>query len=585
MTLEAQFTLETIGLDDITVEEGHNPRRTFDAAALQTLATSIEQQGLIQPIAVRRAGAGYSLIAGERRMRALKHLGRAEVEAKVFDVDAETALAMALSENVVRANLGIGEEALAAKQYVSFYQGDHERAAQSLGWSLGKLRNRLALLHASEEVLTSLIEGRIQIGHAELLAALPEATQQVVLARVIESSATVAQLKEQLEGFAIPLALAKFDTAECNTCPHNSSLQSSLFDTSIVEGKCTKRSCFTAKTGAWVAAERERITEDFNVVTLASETDGTKSIVLTRFGEQGVGANQFDTGCAGCALRGAILEDRIGHATGGVTAPVCFNRTCHAERVLENKGEQEQSDDGSPAHNTSGAPARAQTGKRTSSKPQGKPTKKSVTKATPAAITDQYASVLRRGATAAINQDEHVRRAISAYAVACLLESEAGADAMALLGLPKRSGATLHNGEQMITLLLNRDPAELDAAIATALGQLLESCPEQPKRYNGKVNRRSLAAAITKHSGTPLQPFVIVDADFLNAHTRAALANFLDESGFKAWMESREDGVKQYKAILAQGKEMQVKSILSAGFDFSQSLPSGVTELQVELTK
>ncbi|WCM93224.1 ParB/RepB/Spo0J family partition protein [Acidovorax sp. NCPPB 2350] len=168
-------------LDDM-VPGIYQPRTRMDEGALYELAESIKAQGIMQPILVRRLAQGenagrYEIIAGERRFRAARIAGLAEVPVLVRDVPDESAAAMALIENIQREDLNPLEEAQGLARLVKEFGLTHEQAAQAVGRSRSAASNLLRLLNLAEPVQTMLMAGDIDMGHARALLSLDRAAQ------------------------------------------------------------------------------------------------------------------------------------------------------------------------------------------------------------------------------------------------------------------------------------------------------------------------------------------------------------------------------------------------------------------------
>ncbi|GAB2724626.1 MULTISPECIES: ParB/RepB/Spo0J family partition protein [Comamonas] len=168
-------------LDDM-VPGVYQPRTRMDEGALYELAESIKAQGIMQPILVRKLAAGdnagkYEIIAGERRFRAARIAGLAEVPVLVREVPDEAAAAMALIENIQREDLNPLEEAQGLSRLVGEFQMTHEQAAQAVGRSRSAASNLLRLLNLAEPVQTMLMAGDLDMGHARALLALDRAAQ------------------------------------------------------------------------------------------------------------------------------------------------------------------------------------------------------------------------------------------------------------------------------------------------------------------------------------------------------------------------------------------------------------------------
>ncbi|VVE88893.1 ParB/RepB/Spo0J family partition protein [Pandoraea bronchicola] len=187
----------------------YQPRTRMDEGALQELAASIRAQGLMQPILVRRVdGEKYEIIAGERRFRAARIAGLAEVPVLVRDVPDEAAAAMALIENIQREDLNPLEEAQGIQRLLGEFNYTHEQAAESLGRSRSAVSNLLRLLNLAQPVQTMLLAGDLDMGHARALLAVDAATQITLANQVVNKRLSVrdterivnASLKPQGDG-------------------------------------------------------------------------------------------------------------------------------------------------------------------------------------------------------------------------------------------------------------------------------------------------------------------------------------------------------------------------------------------------
>ncbi|MCG8995157.1 ParB/RepB/Spo0J family partition protein [Laribacter hongkongensis] len=176
--------LATLKISDIRPGR-YQPRTHMDEAALAQLADSILAQGVIQPVVVREIGLGeYELIAGERRWRAARKAGLAEIPAVVRAVPDEAALAIALIENIQREQLNALEEAHGIQRLIDEFGMTHERAAAALGRSRSAVSNLLRLLHLAEPVQDLVYAGKLDMGHARALLPLP-VLDQIDMARDI----------------------------------------------------------------------------------------------------------------------------------------------------------------------------------------------------------------------------------------------------------------------------------------------------------------------------------------------------------------------------------------------------------------
>lgn len=576
-----QESTPRISLASISVRDGHNPRKRFREEAVERMANSIRSEGgLIQPITVRRIGEQqYELVSGETRVRALRSLGETEAPAHIIDCDAATARRLALRENIDRTDLVPMEEAIAAQFVVDDRDGDRDAAASELGWTRAKLDHRLQLLHATEAVRDALIEDRIKIGHAELLSTLPQETQDQVLAKVIDQSATVQTLKEQLQGVSLSLEQARFNMADCRQCPHNSQVQGALFENAISGGRCTNRPCYQAKTDAWVDAERERLREEYPVVSLLTEKVPERAIPLVRFGDNGVGDAQF-AACRGCQFRGCVLDNRLGATTGNLEAPVCSNRECHDEKVGEYQATiapAGQVDEPAPSDGDTAAVA----GKPRTVKSMAKPKragKAAVAKANPESVEREVQAILRRALTARLQTDPVLLLAIAAYATGRLAETESGSGMGTVLGIKSKDFGSAGHEAALIGLLKQDKDALQRRVMQNALALINERADEVTGFHSTNFKRRDLIPKLVGELGLDVLPFVKIDESFLSAHTKPAIEELLEQSGFKAWMLAKDDGAKQYRALTTGSKGDMVKGIVAADYDFTAFTPPAVID-------
>lgn len=179
------------------------PRTQWDEGALAELADSIRSQGVIQPIVVRPVGVGqYEIIAGERRWRAAKLAGLATVPTVVRQLDDQSALAIALIENIQRENLTAIEEARAIRQLADSFALTHEQVAQTLGRSREAVSNLLRLLKLELSVQESVLDGQLSAGHARCLVALPEVEQQRLAQQAMSLQWSVRELEQVVRQLA-----------------------------------------------------------------------------------------------------------------------------------------------------------------------------------------------------------------------------------------------------------------------------------------------------------------------------------------------------------------------------------------------
>jgi ParB family chromosome partitioning protein len=177
--------LKAVAVDKITPNP-HQPRTRLDETALEELAASIREHGLIQPLVVAEEEEGrYTLIAGERRWRAAHRAGLAEVPVLVKEATPQAMLELALIENIQRADLNPLEEASAYRQLIEGFGLTHAAVAQRVGKSRPAVTNTVRLLELPPKVQAAVVEGELSSGHARALLGLPTPEAQLAVMRTI----------------------------------------------------------------------------------------------------------------------------------------------------------------------------------------------------------------------------------------------------------------------------------------------------------------------------------------------------------------------------------------------------------------
>jgi ParB family chromosome partitioning protein len=189
--------LETLPIEQLQPGK-YQPRKDMSSEALEDLSNSIKAQGIIQPIVVRPIGDNsYEIIAGERRWRAAQLAEIAVIPCLIKDVPDESAVAIALIENIQREDLNAMEEAIALERLLTEFELTHQEVAQAIGKSRTTVTNLLRLNNLSEEVKTLLERGDIDMGHARALLSLQK-DQQIITARTVAAKELTVRETEKL---------------------------------------------------------------------------------------------------------------------------------------------------------------------------------------------------------------------------------------------------------------------------------------------------------------------------------------------------------------------------------------------------
>ncbi len=192
----------------------YQPRDDMRQDSLEDLANSIKAQGVVQPIVARPvSGSGspqrYEIVAGERRWRAAQIAGLAEIPAVVRDVPDESAIALALIENIQRENLNPLEEARALDRLIREFDLTHAEAAEAVGRSRASVSNLLRLQDLGDKVKPLLEQRKLEMGHARALLAIGDATQQFDIARQVVRKGLSVRETERLVRRALDSAGGK----------------------------------------------------------------------------------------------------------------------------------------------------------------------------------------------------------------------------------------------------------------------------------------------------------------------------------------------------------------------------------------
>lgn len=185
------------------VPNPHQPRRVINSASVAELAASLKSNGMIQPIIVRKIGDQYQLIAGERRWQAAKLAGLSTIPAILREVDSLTQAQMALVENIQREDLNPIDRAQAYRTLMTQLGLTQAELAGRMGEDRSGIANHLRLLDLTEPVQKMLVDGRLSLGHAKILAGASNPSEQERLANlVIEQGLSVRNLERLQQGGA-----------------------------------------------------------------------------------------------------------------------------------------------------------------------------------------------------------------------------------------------------------------------------------------------------------------------------------------------------------------------------------------------
>lgn len=203
--MQKDLKIETIAVD-LVRPNPYQPRKVFSDAALQELANSILEHGLMQPITVRMIGNSYELIAGERRLKASKLAGLETIPAVVVEVTTKDSAVLALIENLQRENLNFLEESQAYYAIMQDYGYTQQELASTLGKNQSTIANKLRILKLSPKIQKLLVESNLTERHARALLKLPsEEYQLIVLEKIIKQELNVKRTEQIIEQMLVDI--------------------------------------------------------------------------------------------------------------------------------------------------------------------------------------------------------------------------------------------------------------------------------------------------------------------------------------------------------------------------------------------
>lgn len=197
--------LRELKIGDLTPGK-YQPRTRMDRGALEELALSIKQRGIVQPILTRAvAGGKFEIVAGERRWRAAQIAGLATVPVLVREIADDAALGIGLIENIQREDLNAMEEAAGISRLIEEFKLTHEEAAQAVGRSRAAVTNLLRLLELAKPVQDMVMESKLDMGHARALLSLAKSKQVELAHQIVHKNLSVRDAERLVKAESAPL--------------------------------------------------------------------------------------------------------------------------------------------------------------------------------------------------------------------------------------------------------------------------------------------------------------------------------------------------------------------------------------------
>lgn len=553
--MQAQTTLKVS-----QIVQGQNPRRFFDEKEMAELESSIEAQGVIQPIAVRPLGDVYEIVAGERRWRASKKVFGDDYDLPVIiremsDVEAAAASA---NENMIRASMSPSEEAEVAAKILGQHNGDYDEAAKRLGWSRNTLEKRLSLMQCSQIVRDALSSRKITLGHAELLATATKDKQDLVLEKLLKLAnlPSITDFKQQLEQISKSLGSAIFNKDECAGCQFNSTNQSQLFAEAISNGHCTNSQCYDLKTEAELVVRQEALKDDFPTVRIVRPGANFLQIKIVSEGATGVGTEQAKA-CRGCSNFGAAVS-AIPGSVGNVYKDQCFDTACNSTKVAE----RIKADKAAVAEKPKAkAPTSGKDAEKSADKTEVKAeavAKVTVTDST--RVKEYRVKQWRKMLVKELFSNEEKNKLVLLSLGICGLARHMSSSKLSQ-AFNKLTGQTVSTGSQNQFLnVANALSTASDEAKAKLHQALAASVEDQIEERNLREILTFLQVDMTKHWK--------LNKEYLDTMTKSEIDVILDEIGLKTHVGAG------YAKLMGGKKDEIVKAALEvAGFDYEGKVP------------
>jgi len=570
ITEPQEGTASIVEMGLIHKRNNHNPRKVRSKSKMDDMRESIRTQGVVQPILLRphpTQDGEYELVAGETRFDLNLEVGHARIPALVRNIDDDDLLTFAIIENVIRQDMGPVDEGNAAKSLLIRYQ-DKDEVCKKMGWSRAKLDGRIQLTHCIDSVSQALCDEEIAIGHAQLLSGLRPDSQQGALAAVQDQKLSVDDLRSMIEGMALKLANAIFDTNDCAACPHNSSVQTSLFDAGTSDGRCLNKSCFDQKTLDQLQSIKSDLAESYNTVAMDKDVAQGTTAIITSTGASGVGSDQVQA-CVTCEHYGALVGSQLGNE-GRVTGNVCFNTKCNAEKVAEYRAlvETESASDAQgdlPTDTSKSGEAHAK---------KSKPKKATVASdATPKVILERNHQVRRDAASKTVTNEQRLAQIIS---ILSLLADSGISFKSAPQGWPQNiTGQDRAKAARVLDQMSDEDLGELQRELAA---RVLFNATKFGAGSNGTDTFGSLAEWVAESRKCDLTEYFVMDAEYLKPHTKPVLEQILMDSGFDKDYDNGH-GESAFKKLVNGKKGDILTAVSESEFNFKGYLPKGLRNM------
>lgn len=565
---EFDATVATIPLANIVLTFA-NTRRKISQVDIDGLKASINSIGLISAVTVKPTDNGkYELIAGFKRFEAMSQLGKTEINAIVLDKDTDEAQTTEanLAENFNRSGLSLADQCTAIKRLFTILEGDDSTKAEIIAVRLNmtskKVNDRLLLTALIDDAMIAFDDNKIALKTATILAGLPDDQQTQYLEKLVKGDMTHDDLLSAVGKASVSLSLAKFDKSDCQQCPSNSEVQSSLFvDTEDCgsEGTCKNIECFKQKSQAWFDKQREEKIAEFGTVIPVSQVEQS---AISLISADLLGDEQIKE-CSSCSDNISLIHNKLSEKFGNVMNNVCRNKTCFTECAAKfATTQQDASNESETVSQTENAitaeNANLSTGESASTATTSSGKTKTVS-TTNAAKISKAGLQSARIAAAKIQIEKGLSEAIDSKM-------------LMFLAVMRLTGDMYGYNVSEIKDVVNMDDATLKDRVNNALLSYLKKGEKESGEESSSYPIGNILLTLLSAKGQ-LDDAIIASWTVaeLKHTTKAGIKQILTESGFKDHLEAKEKG--SFAKLMACKVPDIHKALADADFDFSQYAP------------
>ena len=566
---EFDATVATIPLADIELTFA-NTRRKISQVDIDGLKASISSIGLISAVTVKPIENGkYELIAGFKRFEAMSQIGKTEINAIVLDKDANEAHTTEanLAENFNRSGLSLADQCTAIKRLFTILEGDDSTKAEIIAVRLNmtpkKVNDRLLLTALIDDAMIAFDDNKIALKTATILAGLPDEQQTQYLEKLVKGEMTHDDLLSAVGKASVSLSLAKFDKSDCQQCPSNSEVQSSLFvDTEDCgsEGTCKNIDCFKQKSQVWFDKQREEKIAEFGTVIPVSQVEQS---AISLISADLLGNEQLKE-CSSCVDNISLIHNKLSEKFGNVMNNVCRNKACFTECAAKFATPQQdalssKSEADNQTINSTTSDETTLSNGETASTSTASSVKTKTVSTTNAAKISKAGLQSARVAAAKIQIDKGLSEAVDSKM-------------LMFLAVMRLTDNMYSYSVSEIKDVVNMDDVTLKDRVNNALLSYLKKGIDETGEDSSSYPIGNILLTLLSAKGQ-LDDAIIASWTVaeLKHTTKAGIKVILTESGYKDHLEAKEKG--SFAKLMANKVPDIHKTLAATDFDFSQYAP------------